>query len=214
MNAEARWNTQLKEGKVRNITAKGAGNLIKEGWTVLDVRPPSEIKTAAINDAVEVPLFIADESLNPGSLLKQMSAFGMGGWWLGGTHMEPNKNFMREVQQKIPKDAKLVVTCQKGLRSLAACEQLSKAGYQTLAWINGGLDTAKPGEMPSKGDKDLRLAGIGGVSAMLGWTELQQEGKKGVGERVENILKVALILVVLDVLVFGYEQIQYMTGNQ
>ena len=136
-----------------------------------------------------MPVFVPDESLNPASLLKQMSAFGMGGWWLGGTHMEPNKDFLADVQQKIPKDAKLIVICQKGLRSLAACEQLSKAGYQTLAWVNGGLDTAKPGDLPSKDDKDLRLAGIGGVSAMLGWTELQQEGKKGFGDNVENILK-------------------------
>lgn len=154
------------------------------------MRPPSEIKTAAIENAVEVPIFLPDTSLNPGSLLKQMSAFGMGGWWMGGTHMEPNKNFLQDVLKKIPKDAKLIVVCQKGLRSLAACEQLSRAGYQTLAWINGGLDTAKPGDLPSKDGKDLRLAGIGGVSAMLGWTELQQEGRKGLGDRVENILKV------------------------
>ena len=156
---------------------------------MLDVRPPSEIKIASIQNAVEVPLFLPDEKLNPGSLLKQMSAFGMGGWWLGGTHMEANKNFLPDVQQKIPKDAKLIVTCQKGLRSLAACEQLSRAGYQTLAWINGGLDTAKPGEIPSVDDKDLRLAGIGGVSAMLGWTELQQEGKKDVSDNLQNIFK-------------------------
>lgn len=157
---------------------------------MLDVRPPSEIKVAALQNAVEVPLFVPDNSLNPGSLLKQMSAFGMGGWWMGGTHMEPNQKFLSDVQQKIPKDAKVVVTCQKGLRSLAACEKLSKAGYQTLAWVNGGLDTAKPGDIPSKNDKDLRLAGIGGVSALLGWTELQQEGKKGLGDRVQNIIKV------------------------
>jgi hypothetical protein len=30
-----------------------------------------------------------------------MSAFGMGGWWLGGTHMVPNGNFIGEVQQKV-----------------------------------------------------------------------------------------------------------------
>jgi len=118
-----------------------------------------------------------------------MSAFGMGGWWLGSTHMEPNTNFLPDVLKKVPKDAKLIVVCQKGLRSLAACEQLSRAGYQTLAWINGGLDTAKPGELASKDGKDLRLAGIGGLSAALGWTELQQEEQKGVGQNVGNILK-------------------------
>lgn len=213
LQAEKKWNAQIREGKVRNVTPKGAGNLIKEGWTILDVRPPREIKVAAIEDAVEVPLFVPDESLNPGSLIKQMSAFGMGGWWLGSTHMEANTNFLPDVLKKVPKDAKLIVVCQKGLRSLAACEQLSRAGYQTLAWINGGLDTAKPGELPSKDGKDLRLAGIGGLSAALGWTELQQEEQKGVGQNVGNILKAAAVILVLDLLVFGYEQVQYLTKN-
>ena len=27
-----------------NVTAKQAGEMIKEGWTVLDVRPPNEIE--------------------------------------------------------------------------------------------------------------------------------------------------------------------------
>lgn len=115
----------------------------------------------------------------------QATAFGMGGWWLGGGHMVPNSNFMAEVQvrptlllwtlricsklqggmpdprsrerctwgratdrpfllqAKIPRDAKVVVACQKGLRSLAAAEQLGRAGYASLAWVNGGLDTTK-----------------------------------------------------------------------
>lgn len=89
-----------------------------------------------------------------------MSAFGMGGWWLGTTHMEPNVDFLKEVQAKVPKDAKVIVLCQKGLRSLAACEQLSKAGYNTLAWVNGGCDTATLGDLPVKDNKDIRYAGI------------------------------------------------------
>lgn len=50
------------------------------------------------------------------------------------------------LQAKVPKDAKVLVGCQKGLRSLAACEQLSLGGYKTLAWVNGGFDTCKAGE--------------------------------------------------------------------
>jgi rhodanese-related sulfurtransferase len=48
------------------------------------------------------------------------------------------------------------VACQKGLRSLAAAEQLSRAGYSKLAWINGGFDTARPGDLPTTDDKDVR----------------------------------------------------------
>lgn len=35
---------------------------------------------------------------------------------------------MRDIQKAIPKDSKVIVSCQKGLRSLAAAEQMSRAG--------------------------------------------------------------------------------------
>jgi rhodanese-related sulfurtransferase len=43
---------------------------------------------------------------------------------------------------QVPKDSKVIVACQKGLRSLAACEQLNRAGYKDIAWINGGFDNS------------------------------------------------------------------------
>mmetsp|Transcript_9369 Transcript_9369/g.23289 ORF Transcript_9369/g.23289 Transcript_9369/m.23289 type:complete len:93 (+) Transcript_9369:708-986(+) len=58
-----------------------------------------------------------------------MSAFGMGGWWLGNKHMRLNTRFMGSVRRGIPTDANVIVACQKGLRSLSACEQLAKNGY-------------------------------------------------------------------------------------
>lgn len=65
-------------------------------------------------------------------------------------------------------------------RSLAAAEQLSRAGYGTLAWINGGLDTAKKADLPIKGEfDDLRYGGIGGLSELLGWTDVQREKSAG-----------------------------------
>ncbi len=66
-------------------------------------------------------------------------------------------------------------------RSLAACEQLSRAGYPTLAWINGGFDTAQKGDLAAVGDVDLRLGGIGGMSEVLGWTEVQRDVKRSQG---------------------------------
>lgn len=61
-----------------------------------------------------------------------------------------------QVQSKLPKDARVIVACQKGLRSLAACEQLARAGYQQLAWINGGFDTATKGDIPTANNVDIR----------------------------------------------------------
>lgn len=210
--AEARWDAQIRAGVVKNVMPQDVKQYMEDGWTILDVRPPSESRKAHVTDAVEVPLFYPDSSLDPSSLLKQMSAFGLGGWWLGGTHMVPNDNFMAEVQAKVPKDAKVVVTCQKGLRSLSAAEQLSKAGYKELAWINGGLDNSRAGDIPTRDGTDVRYAGIGGVSSLIGWTEVQQENAGPMGG-LKGVLTIVGIIVLLDLIVLGYEQVQYMQGK-
>ena len=61
-------------------------------------------------------MYIVDEDWSPALVLKKASNLGLGGWWLGGTHMKPNAGFIGAVQQQVPKDAKVIVTCQKGLR--------------------------------------------------------------------------------------------------
>ena len=66
--------------------------------------------------SIEIPIYIPETEWSVVNLLKQASNFGLGGWWLGGSHMIPNPQFLREVQTKIPKDAKVIVACQKGLR--------------------------------------------------------------------------------------------------
>ncbi|KAK9836157.1 hypothetical protein WJX81_005629 [Elliptochloris bilobata] len=198
-DAEKRWEGQIREGKVKSINAKIAGDLMKDGWTLLDVRPPYEIAKAGIEGATEVPVYIVDEDMSVGLLLKKASNLGLGGWWLGGTHMKPNAGFIGAVQAQVPKDAKLIVTCQKGLRSLAAAEQLSRAGYGTLAWINGGLDTAKKTDLPVKGEfDDLRYGGIGGLSELLGWTDVQREKSSGFLGGGQNIIKAAIVVLILD----------------
>ena len=66
-------------------------------------------------------------------------------------------------------------------RSLAAAEQLSKAGFGQLAWINGGFDAAQPTDLPVKNAEDLRFGGIGGLSEALGWTDVQKQTSKSEG---------------------------------
>lgn len=39
---------------MRNVTAANAGELVKEGWVLLDVRPPAEIAKAGVQGATEV----------------------------------------------------------------------------------------------------------------------------------------------------------------
>lgn len=97
---------------------------------------------------------------------------------------------------QVPKDAKVIVACQKGLRSLAAAEQLSRAGYTSLAWVNGGLDNSRPGEVPTRDGKDIRYAGIGGVSEIVGWTEVQQENAGPAGSLKSVFIGVSICLFV------------------
>lgn len=198
----------MREGRVKSVNAKNAGDLQKEGWIILDVRPPNEVSKAGVEGAVEVPLYIAEDEVSPGAFLKNATAFGMGGWWIGGQHMKPNPSFMRDIAAKVPKDAKIILGCQKGLRSLAAAEQLSKAGFGQLAWINGGFDAAQPSDLPVKNATDLRFGGIGGLSEILGWTDVQKQATKSEGFLGGGftIIKAAIVVVLLDGLLFAYEQ--------
>jgi hypothetical protein len=69
------------------------------------------------------------------------------------------------VQAAVPKDKGIIIGCQKGLRSLAAAEQLSRAGYGRVAWVNGGFDTARPGDLATSNGRDIRCATPGAAAA-------------------------------------------------
>lgn len=205
--AERRWQANVRSGRVRSVSAREAMEMVNSGeWKMLDVRPFEERENGEVPGSVTVELFQVDDDMSPSGLLKQMSAFGMGGWWLGGQHMKPNEKFMPEVLNKMPTDTKVVVTCQKGLRSLAACEQLSRAGFENIAWLNGGFEAAEKEVIPSKDGKDIRLAGVGGLSGVLGWNPVQQkEGVSTMDGPFGNVIKIAGFLIALDALAFLYE---------
>ena len=93
------------------------------------------------------------------------------------------------MQAKIPKDKAVLVACQKGLRSLNACEQLVRAGYPTVAWLSGGFDAAKKADFDTTTDKDMRYGGVAGLSGVIGWTKVQQEEQRAMGGGVLNVLK-------------------------
>ncbi|KAL6753632.1 Rhodanese-like domain-containing protein [Haematococcus lacustris] len=207
---EQRWESQVRDGRVRNISAADVAALQKEGWVVLDVRPPTEQVKAQVEGGVHVPLFVPDSATDAAAFIKKATDFAMGSWWLGGTHYVSNPNFIAEVQAKVPKDTRLIVACQKGLRSLAACEQLARAGYQQLAWINGGFDTASKGDIKTTTGTDIRYAGIGGLSEVIGWTQVQREDRKGaLLGGLDGVIKAFMVLLLGDLLLFAYEQVQY-----
>lgn len=92
---------QLFDRVVEKLQAKDFKDYVESGWTVLDVRPPAEVSKVHLSGAQEVPLWVPDTNIDPLSLLKRLSAFGMCGWWFGAEHMMPNESFLEEVQAKV-----------------------------------------------------------------------------------------------------------------
>jgi rhodanese-related sulfurtransferase len=201
---------------ITTTTSAGApsgGPPAGERWTLLDVRPPHEQQKVPIEGAAPVPFFIADpDGASLAGLLRAAASFGMGGWWLGGAPLVPNPDFLDQAAAALPSDrqsARVVVACQKGLRSLAACEALIRAGFPHVAWVSGGLDSALPGDLPTPGGKDVRYAGIGGVSEALGWTEVQREARRlrrgGAASDLSGVFALAGAVLAMDLLLFAYE---------
>eukprot|EP00878_Enallax_costatus_P045879 GHUV01055400.1.p2 GENE.GHUV01055400.1~~GHUV01055400.1.p2 ORF type:complete len:149 (-),score=21.95 GHUV01055400.1:171-617(-) len=46
--AQARWTQQVKDGIVMNVSNKTAGEMMAEGWVLLDVRPPGEVDKVGV----------------------------------------------------------------------------------------------------------------------------------------------------------------------
>lgn len=73
--------------------------------------------------------------------------------------MIPNPDFQRVVEAIFPKDTRLVLGCQVGMRSQKAAEVLVEAGYENVANIHGGFGGMKDqsGQTIAKGWMELGL---------------------------------------------------------
>lgn len=208
--AERRWEQQVADGRVKSLSSKEAGYAVQlNDHMVLDVRPSYEREKSRVKDSIWVPAFDEDKSWAPPALLNKLSSFLLGGWWAGNAPTKRNERFMPDVVAQIPKSANVIVTCQKGLRSLAACEQLYKAGYRNLFWLNGGYDTAEDRDFEREGSQPLKFAGIGGVSEFLGWTDVQrtQAAKEGISYRLMLFARLVAVVVGVDLLLVGSQQL-------
>jgi rhodanese-related sulfurtransferase len=99
----------------RVLPAEAAG-LCSEGWTYLDVRSTPEFEQGHPKGAVNIPL------LN-----------------VVNGRMVPNADFQKVVESNFPKDAKLVIGCKSGGRSLQAAALLAAAGYANVVDMQGGF---------------------------------------------------------------------------
>ncbi|CAL4930488.1 unnamed protein product [Urochloa decumbens] len=162
----------VRSGAVKAVRPKDAAAALGgggEGFRLLDVRPEWERARASVRGSAHVPLFDADDDMGPVTLLKKWVHFGYIGLWTGQAFTKMNERFVDDVAAAVAadggKDAKLLVACGEGLRSLIAVRMLHDGGYRNLAWLAGGFSKCKDGDFPDvEGESKLQYATIGGVS--------------------------------------------------
>jgi rhodanese-related sulfurtransferase len=123
---------------LKRISPEDARKLMdEEGYSYLDVRSVPEFEQGHPQGAYNVPLA-----------------------HLGPAGFTPNFEFLSVVQKTFPKDAKLVVGCQSGGRSMQAATMLLSAGYTNVvdqrAGFAGGMGPS--GREPGWGPKGLPSA--------------------------------------------------------
>ncbi|MBI3651903.1 MAG: rhodanese-like domain-containing protein [Acidobacteria bacterium] len=86
-------------------------------YIYLDVRSTMEFADGHPTGAVNVPIM----NFTPGS------------------GMTPNPDFVQTIEEKFPKEAKLVIGCKSGARSAQACQIMEKMGYTHVTNMRGGF---------------------------------------------------------------------------
>jgi len=106
----------------KRVVPKEAAALLAEGWAYLDVRSIPEFDDGHPVGAANIPL------LN-----------------LHNGRMAPNPDFQRVVEASFAKDAKIVVGCKSGGRSLQAATLMESAGYTNVVDMRGGYHGERDG---------------------------------------------------------------------
>lgn len=105
---------------VKRVSPAEAAKLIDdEGYVLVDVRTVPEFDAGHPKGAFNIPLNHAS-----------------------ATGMTPNPDFLKVVQARFPTDAKLVVACKAGGRSMKAAATLAAAGYTNLVDQRAGWSGA------------------------------------------------------------------------
>ena len=137
----------------KRIPPLEAAALIADGWIYLDVRSVPEFEQGHPEGAFNVPL----RHMGPGG-------------------MSPNADFQRVIEARFPKDARIVIGCKSGGRSLQAASILESAGYTNVVDMRGGFhgETDPFGRVGTPG---WLAAGLPVATAAPGctWSELSSK---------------------------------------
>lgn len=151
--ADEDWKTKrevLLQKRVRSVDVKEALRLQKENnFVILDVRPEAEFKEGHPPDAINVQIYRLIKEWTAWDIARR-AAFAFFGIFSG---TEENPEFMKIVESKLDKDAKIIVACSAGgtmkpsqnlpegqqSRSLIAAYVLVVNGYKNVFHLEGGL---------------------------------------------------------------------------
>jgi rhodanese-related sulfurtransferase len=107
---------------VKNVTVREARQKQSEGFVYIDVRSVQEFRFGHPAGAVNVPLLHHDERSG---------------------QMAPNRDFLAVMRAHFDLDAKLLIGCQVGGRSLQAAQVLASAGFTDVSNVLGGFGGAR-----------------------------------------------------------------------
>jgi rhodanese-related sulfurtransferase len=135
---------------IERISASDASARLSEGWTYVDVRTVEEFEAGHPARAVNVP------------------------WQLRTGN---NPDFVRVMKAVFADDAKLVLGCKTGVRSLKAAQALVEAGFTGVVDQRAGWDGARSpfGQVLEKGWVQHGLAREEGAPAGRSWIDLRSK---------------------------------------
>nr|AKM76380.1 rhodanese/cell cycle control phosphatase superfamily protein [Monsonia emarginata] len=163
------WRSYVIRAEVKYVSAEEAKKLVdSEGYSIVDVRDTSQFDRAHIKSCYHVPLFIENKDNDIGTIVKRTLHNNFSGLFYGLPFTKPNPEFVQTVKTQLPPESKVLIVCQEGLRSAAAADKLEQAGYENIACITSGLQSAKPGTFDSVGSTELQDAGKAGLVTIQG----------------------------------------------
>lgn len=139
----------------KHVSVTEAHHLQSEGHHYVDVRSTVEFASGHPDGAVNVPLLEPDESTG---------------------QMQANPDFIRVMQASFGTDAKLLVGCQMGGRSMRAAQMLEAFGFDDVTNVRGGFGGARD---PMNG----RVIDAGWVES-----ELPVQSGEPAGRRYQDLL--------------------------
>jgi rhodanese-related sulfurtransferase len=130
-----------------------ARDKLAEGWTYVDVRTVEEFEDGHPAGSINVPLALA----------------------VGG-RMAPNPDFTRAMNAAFGKDAKLVLGCKSGGRSLRAAQLLEADGFTSVVDQRAGWDGARDpfGQVSEPGWSRVGLPVEQGQPSGRSWEDIKK----------------------------------------